>query len=804
MEIKSWIAKNNVPFTDDDTDRYFYESEEDFENFNKERNWVSANSEVKGNVQENRYITVNPNEFDFDIRNSNYVKLNDRGKDYYYYISNYVIHSDTSITLSLYLDYWNTYFFEYFNQLDGNVKVLRNHQDRYKITNSGVLFDINVNSDVWNIDTEYTDLNQIEYNRKQDYPHLFSFRSLRDMLNNMKGMKLYRGSELLLSVSDDLVLQSKYYEKIEIKNYWAGNHGSGYPYYNIDTFIINNQPFNETATVITYDTENATGNKVWETRRPLFNEEPVLKGHLYSFQDRVIYNVLENNVNVYGVNKPFDNNEVIYCNDINKSMDSVAGLSPIVKMFIPNETQKPSKNWSLEWNQEKKCKYITIGNLFFDEKRPYYPILNVRVADDGITLRLHINEIEDLYMATDYKNLSNCYDWKHELTFYNVANLYDIEATEFLYGVGHEDLNNPYQPFRSYEGALSPVFSNLWDVNIDYTKAEAESEPQCYLYNSGKRFSLYGNVIDTPYYYFWEIRKKINFSLNNLYFSTECNLDTRFNFFEIVGKPNQMRVIDLTTFSITDTQAEWLKQNKNGFATQMAVAKQNQEYTKQEIANSKKQMKNSKLNADFGVAKGVIGGLAGGAAGGAMVGGPIGAVVGGIVGGLGGGLSGANKRAQSQIANEGQAISNRKADFNAQAQIDSLNAQQADLANANNSITMCDDFEWGIKECSHLFYECDLKPVQTQQDEWFQKVFKDGYISGNQKPISKDLLITRSRFNFWQIGKMSDAIKDLQLNIKTKNYFDNVFNEGVRLWRFTARDSFKDYFKDNNLELSLL
>lgn len=163
-------------------------------------------------------------------------------------------------------------------------------------------------------------------------------------------------------------------------------------------------------------------------------------------------------------------------------------------------------------------------------------------------------------------------------------------------------------------------------------------------------------------------------------------------------------------------------------------------------------------------------------------------------------------------------VGGNKAIFNAGQQIKQIEAVVKDVYNSPDemiySSSSIQDIQNYYNNINKLYennvtnngliraLEIHRLPTINNIEQYSSDVNRYGYIS-NKVYFNQniDTLINRDRFNYIQLGDIENAFTDIQLNNEIKNYFMNIFNEGVRLWN--TKYSMLDYSKEN-WEISLV
>lgn len=170
---------------------------------------------------------------------------------------------------------------------------------------------------------------------------------------------------------------------------------------------------------------------------------------------------------------------------------------------------------------------------------------------------------------------------------------------------------------------------------------------------------------------------------------------------------------------------------------------------------------------------------------------------------------------QTGVMKQQTELNNQRMIFNAQSQINGINAMVKDKYNQPDQLNAGSIEVNGIiryqQELSKLFeqygstsekvnFKIDTQaPTKTKLKEYSQFLHQYGYASGNlylKQDI--DTLLSRTRFNFIQLGDIQNMFLDVKLENANKNYFMNIFNQGVRLWNVGYENQeMLDYSKEN-------
>lgn len=171
------------------------------------------------------------------------------------------------------------------------------------------------------------------------------------------------------------------------------------------------------------------------------------------------------------------------------------------------------------------------------------------------------------------------------------------------------------------------------------------------------------------------------------------------------------------------------------------------------------------------------------------------------------------------------ALNNKKMIFDAQQQVHSIEALVQDKFNTpdqlNNGSVECNAIiryqqelstlfkQYGVNEKGALFKIDTQAPNLLDLENYSMFLNQNGYISNKMLfNVSFNDLLSRTRFNYIQLGDIQNLFAFIQANQETKNYFMNMFNNGVRLWNIDYENQeMLDYSKENweiSLELGKL
>ena len=177
-----------------------------------------------------------------------------------------------------------------------------------------------------------------------------------------------------------------------------------------------------------------------------------------------------------------------------------------------------------------------------------------------------------------------------------------------------------------------------------------------------------------------------------------------------------------------------------------------------------------------------------------------GLTVGGVVGGFTGGMNAVSNILKTSLDNQ---LRDKKAVYGVQ----SLLAQQTDLsANpATSSGLQKLELNYWITTKFYSDFDNRQKPYLTvlapsYNDFMAQALIyhKYGYLLDQEEIVDFNDVWTRYYFNYWQIHNLEQAIVKNNLNSMVLNWFNSLFNQGIRLWNvFNSEVTFNDYSKEN-------
>lgn len=153
-------------------------------------------------------------------------------------------------------------------------------------------------------------------------------------------------------------------------------------------------------------------------------------------------------------------------------------------------------------------------------------------------------------------------------------------------------------------------------------------------------------------------------------------------------------------------------------------------------------------------------------------------------------------------------LENKMRDKQAVYGVQSLLAQQTDLSNnpattdgiGSLELNYYTTFHPGYKTDNHeqLPYVTVLAPTYNEFQAQALLYHKYGYWYDQEDKIDFNNEWTRYYFNFWQINNIEQAIIKNNLNTMVINWFNSLFNQGIRLWNvFNPKVIFNNYQYQN-------
>ena len=178
----------------------------------------------------------------------------------------------------------------------------------------------------------------------------------------------------------------------------------------------------------------------------------------------------------------------------------------------------------------------------------------------------------------------------------------------------------------------------------------------------------------------------------------------------------------------------------------------------------------------------------------------LGAQTGSAVGAIAGQLNTVNNIFKTTLDNQ---LREKKAVYGVQ----SLLAQQTDLANNPATTAGLQKLElnyWITRKWTNTF-DNRQKPYLTVLAPGYNDFIaqaliyhKYGYLLDQEEIIDFNDEWTRYYFNYWQIHNLEQALVKTNLNSMVVNWFNSLFNQGIRLWNvFNSSVVFNDYSREN-------
>lgn len=175
--------------------------------------------------------------------------------------------------------------------------------------------------------------------------------------------------------------------------------------------------------------------------------------------------------------------------------------------------------------------------------------------------------------------------------------------------------------------------------------------------------------------------------------------------------------------------------------------------------------------------------------------------VGAVVGAIGGGMNAVNNIFKTTLDNQ---LREKQAVYGVQ----SLLAQQTDLANSPAATSGLQKLElnyWFTSYSTKTKIDSRQKPYLTVLAPGYNDFIaqaliyhKYGYLLDQEEIIDFNDEWTRYYFNYWQIHNLEQALVKTNLNSMVVNWFNSLFNQGIRLWNvFHTGVIFNDYSQEN-------
>ena len=330
--------------------------------------------------------------------------------------------------------------------------------------------------------------------------------------------------------------------------------------------------------------------------------------------------------------------------------------------------------------------------------------------------------------------------------------------------------------------------TELWDYERDLKMINQQSFYLCFQ-NKNQEFKFWWfilNKLNFRYYFHWTI------TIQNSYLNFEPYVWK----FPKNKKYNFVVVNETKLSNYTDQSLEFFQQQGISFQQGINQAKYQIDWLKRYQSFQDTSFKYRQIT---GVIKGVLGDIAGAAA--AAVGAKTGKVSGGQAGGLAFGLVGdiadrtINTAFNFQEFNLNQELKRK----NALYALKSLQARQADIFNQPTTTHNIDNVEFNYWLISKTCFPYIMNLVPAKFD-WKQQALiyhKNGYAYDQHEKIDFNKK-TRRCWNFWKIINIEQAIVKNDLNSMVINYFNKLFNDGIRLWNvFYSEVKFNDYSLEN-------
>lgn len=403
---------------------------------------------------------------------------------------------------------------------------------------------------------------------------------------------------------------------------------------------------------------------------------------------------------------------------------------------------------------------------------------------------------------------------EYTISEWNKKSTLDVNFTNEIYIPEFSDLMEPLKL------RFNPV---VYEKNANW---KYDREPQLKMGHCIKHFLDYLGVRKQLFLEFGNVDNIYlnqtilpNGAIDKIYY-TDSEKD--YNAWELINTNGFLtKQYDNSIPSLSDTYTQFLSQNQAQLQNGYLTANTNLDFAKQQATiNSQQQQLDAKKGV-FGDVMGIVGNVIGGAgqiAGGVAsgnafdIGSGIAKATTGVIGGIGDLIFGSQQR---ELDKKQTNLNNQKMIFSAESQINSLDAMVKDKFNQPDQLNVGSIEVNGIiaykQDLSNLFqtngvngngatFKIDTQtPTKTQLMEYSQFLHQNGYISNNlyfNQDI--DTLLSRTRFNFIQIGDIQNMFKNVKANIMVKNYFMNMFNKGVRLWNVGYENQqMLDYSKEN-------
>ena len=330
--------------------------------------------------------------------------------------------------------------------------------------------------------------------------------------------------------------------------------------------------------------------------------------------------------------------------------------------------------------------------------------------------------------------------------------------------------------------------TELWNYRRDLKMINQQSFYLCFQ-NKSQEFKFWWfvlNDLEAKYYFYWTI------TIQNSYLNFEPDLykapkNKKYNF---------VAVNETKLSNYTDQSLEFFQQQGISFEQGINQAKYQIDWLRRYQSFQDTSFKYRQIT---GVIKGVLGDIAGAA--GAAVGAKTGKISTGQASGLAFGLAGdiADRSINTAFNFKEFNLNQELKRKNTLYALKSLQARQADIFNQPTTTHNVDNTEfnyWLIsKTC--LPYVMNLVPASFDWKQQSLIYHKNGYAYDQCEKIDFNQK-TRRCWNFWKIINIEQAIIKNDLNSMVINYFNKIFNDGIRLWNvFYDEVKFNDYSLEN-------
>lgn len=847
----------------------------------------------------------------------NYIKvvLKDTNETKYMWIDSFVNNESRkeSITLSCSTDMWLTYYKQIILNINGDIKIIRKHFDRFVERNGRLIGNYASDSNIHNVDSQFANLTT------------GTVRSLGCEVNDGKT----NGEQATINIPNNKIIFEFYVEGKKFEEVFMGQKflenssnlfsqsGSGKPFvfsaYDINGTLQKEPTAYKNGNVkfsgkVLYDqnvsiTSGGTKPDIWDKEtwgcygpKTILRRNDTIKGdyiYVRKYQDT------EQKIDSYGI--------IISDNPIKSTPNIINRIDNVYNGWLKNDfgsitrTTKANQDWRyvvMTETPNTNLKYNTFETIYRDIKpevgvntvlrrikygnsqlKLYLVDYNSRngYGDYSIKVDLGANIIYGFYdptletKITTYITLSNYALNNKSLTYNTSAKCFvgvcfngTIDFQNYGYIKNGEpwmkaeanindsgiyvDLGTKTKEYTITEWNKKstletnftneiyiPEFSDLMEPlklrfsPVEYQKNsnwKYDREPQLKMGHCIKHFIDYLGVRKQLFLEFGNVDKIYltqsilpNGAIDKIYY-TDSEKD--YNMWELINTNGFLtKQYDNSIPSLSDTYTQFLSQNQAQLQNGYLTANTNLDFAKQQASLNTQQQQLDAKKGIFGDVIGMVGDVIGGAgqiAGGIASGNPFSIGMGaakattGVIGGIGDFVFGSQQR---EIDRKQTELNNQKMIFSAESQINSLDAMVKDKFNQPDQLNVGSIEVNGIlrykEDLSTLFqtygvngnganFKIDTQtPTKTQLMEYSQFLHQNGYISNNlyfNQDI--DTLLSRTRFNFIQIGDIQNMFKNVKANIMTKNYFMNMFNKGVRLWNVGYENQqMLDYSKEN-------